>query len=188
MKPYAEISVLGILDDSLGGILKPGMEAITLQRELNIQSVEDIPSAVERAGCEISYVDFPTKVSGASQVIDGTPHIMVNRAKPSIHNAFTIGHELGHHHLHFNPSNDTDPTTQPPDGAKELEANMFGTMFVAPLTCGEQQEQLLAHNPEMRSTLAVSVFATLVAILMAVVIWFCSHLFRMPDSALIQTT
>lgn len=188
MKSYAEISVLDILDDSSGRIFKPGMEAITLQRELNIQSVEDIPSAVERAGYEISYVDFPTKVSGAAHVIDGTPHIMVNRAKPSIHNAFTIGHELGHHHLHFNPSNDTDPTTQPPDGAKELEANMFGTMFVAPLTCGEQQEQLLAHNPEMRSTLAVFIFGTVLAILMAVVIWICSRVFQRQNSAFVATT
>lgn len=118
MRPNAEFSIADILAESLGTILRPGVEAIQLQRELNIRYVQDIPSAVERAGYELSSVDFPAKVSGAAQVINGTPHIMVNRAKPSLHKAFTIAHELGHHQLHLNPLRDTDQTAQLTNSAK----------------------------------------------------------------------
>ncbi len=188
MKPEVEISASDILGESLGIIWKPGMAAIELQRDHNIQAIEDIPSAAQRAGCQISYVDLPTKVSGFAQVIEGTQYIVVNRAKPLSHTRFTIAHELGHHRLHLNRARNYDQVVQPPNTATEFEANMFATMLVATTTSGEQQEQMLAHNPEMRTSVVVSVFATLIAILMAVVIWFCSRLFCPPDSALIQTT
>lgn len=188
MSPNTEIFIFKILAESFGPLLQPGADAIHLQRKLNIRSVEDIPLAVERAGYEITYVDLPTKVSGAAQVIEGSPHIMVNRTKSSLHKTFTIAHELGHHQLHLNPLRDTDQKAQVPNSTREFEENMFGTMFVAPLTSGEKQEQLLAHNPEIRSSLTVCVVATLVAILMAVVIWFCFRPFPAPDPAVITTT
>ena len=188
MKPDGEISIIEILGESLGTLWKPGMEAIKLRLDHNIQAVEDIPVAAQRAGCEISYVDLPTKVSGFAQVIEGTPHIVVNRAKPSSHTTFTIAHELAHLQLHLNLSRNKDQAAQPPNNASEFEANMFATMLVATTTSGEQQEEILAHNPEMRSSVAVSVFATALAILMAVVIWFCFRLFPTLDSAVISTT
>jgi Zn-dependent peptidase ImmA (M78 family) len=188
MKPDVESSAWDILGEILGIIWKPGMEAIKLRSDHNIQGVDDIPSAAQRAGFQISYVDLPTKVSGFAQVIEGMPHIVVNRAKPLSHTRFTIAHELGHHQLHLNPSRDNDQTAQPPNKTTEFEANTFATILVATTTSGEQQEQMLAHNPEMQSTAVVSLFATLVVILMAVVIWICSRLFCMPNSALIQTT
>ena len=77
------VSEFDIFAESSAMIMKPGMEAINLQRDLNIHSVEDIPFAAERAGYEISYVDLPVKVSGVALVIAEKPHIVVNRAKPS---------------------------------------------------------------------------------------------------------
>jgi Zn-dependent peptidase ImmA (M78 family) len=185
MTPDVEISVCDILGESLGRIWKPGMEAIQLRLDHSIQTVEDISTVAQKVGCQISYISLPAKVSGFAQVIEGTPHIVVNRAKLPSHTRFTIAHELGHHRLHLTPSLNNEQAPQPPLNATEFEANMFATMLVATTTSGEQQEQMLAHNPEIPSTVAVSVFASVLAILMAVVIWFCSHLFCTPDPAVI---
>lgn len=185
MTPDVEFSIWDILGESLGIIWKPGMVAIQLRMDHDIRAVEDIPIAAQKVGCQISYVSLPTKVSGFAQAIEGRPHIAVNRAKPVSHSTFTIAHELAHHPLHFNPSRNNDQAAQSPNTAIEFEANTFATVLVATTTSGEQQEQMLAHSPEIRSTLAVSMLATFLAILMAVVIWFCSHLFRTPDSAVI---
>src|SRR5271156_2486414 len=188
MEPKVEITIRDILSDGLATILQPGVDAIQLQRDFHIRSVEDIPSGLERAGYEVSHVDLPTKVSGAALMIDGIPHIMINRAKTSLRRTFAIAHELGHLRLHLDGSRDPDSTTQLPPRARELEANMFATMFVAPLTCGEQQEQLLAQNPEIRSTVIAFALGTFLAILVVVVMWLRSLLFRAPDSAVIATT
>ena len=187
MKPEDELSVFDIFVESSGIIMKPGMEAIKLRRDLNIQSVEDIPFAAERAGFEISYVDLPVKVSGFAEVFEGKPHIIVNRAKPPIHSKFTIAHELGHHHLHPNSLHDADQTGPLPSSATELEANMFATMLVATVTSGNKQEKMLAHNPEMRSALAVSVLGIMLAIFIAPVIWVCSQRLPTRDSVSIET-
>jgi Zn-dependent peptidase ImmA (M78 family) len=187
MKPDGEISVFEILGESLGVIWKPAMEAIKLRLDHNIQAVEDIPFAAQRAGFQISYVDLPMKVSGFAQVIEGMPHIVVNRAKPSSHTKFTIAHELAHHQLHLNPSHYNDQAARPPGKETEFEANMFATMLVATTTSGEQQERMLAQNPEMRSSLAVSAFGTIVAILIAVVLWICTRTFKTQNSASIAT-
>jgi Zn-dependent peptidase ImmA (M78 family) len=185
MKPDVEFSILDILGESLGIIWKPGMAAIKLRLDRNIQSVEDIPIAAQAVGCQISYVALPPKVSGFAQVIEGTPHIVVNRAKSSSHTTYTIAHELGHHQLHLTSLPNGEQTVQSTNPTTEFEANAFATMLVATTTSGEQQEQMLAHNPEMRSSAVVALFATFVAILMAVVIWFCSPLFSTPDSVVI---
>lgn len=187
MMPDDEISVFDVVGESLGILWKPGMEAIKLRLDLHIRALEDIPLAAQRAGIQTSYIDLPMKVSGFAKMIEGTPHIAVNRAKPSGHNKFTIAHELAHHQLHLNPSRNNDQVAQSSNAATEFEANMFATMLVASTTGGEQQEQMLAHNPEMRSSLAVTVFVTILTILAALVIWFCSYLFRTRDSALTHT-
>jgi Zn-dependent peptidase ImmA (M78 family) len=188
MTPDVEFSIWDILGESLGFIWKPGMEAIQLRMDQNIRAVEDIPIAAQKVGCQISYVSLPTKVSGFAQVIEGTPHIVVNRTKSSSHTTFTIAHELGHCRLHLPSSPNYEQTVQSTNPATEFEANVFATMLVATTASGEQQEQMLAHNPEMQSSAVVALIATFFAILMAVVIWFCSRLFCSPDSALIQTT
>lgn len=82
MKSDVEFSVFDILGQSLERLWKPGMEAIKLRLNHNVQTVEEIPFAAERAGYQIPYVDLPMRVSGFSQVIEGKPHIVVNRTKP----------------------------------------------------------------------------------------------------------
>jgi Zn-dependent peptidase ImmA (M78 family) len=169
-------------------IWKPGVEALMLQRDLNIQSAEDITFAAERAGYEISYVDLPEKISGFAEVIEGTHHIVVNRAKPPEHNKFTIAHEVGHHVLHFSSLHNAGETNWPNHSNAEFEANLFGAMLVTTVTNPKEQDEMLRHNPEIVSTFAVSVFGTVLAILMVVAIWICSWLFRPRNSALIGTT
>jgi Zn-dependent peptidase ImmA (M78 family) len=187
MNPNVEISIFDVGIEILGKALKPGMESIQAQRDLDVRSIRDVPSALERAGYKISNVDLPVSVSGFSCVVDDTPHIVVNRAKSSTHTAFTIAHELGHHKLHLNPSGGI-PRTQLSNSVTEFEANMFATMFVVAVTGGEQDEELLAQNPEIRSVLTVSAFGFLLAILVGLVIWICSPLFRTWNSGLIPTT
>jgi hypothetical protein len=46
------------------------------------------------------------------------------------------------------------------------------------VTNDEEQEEMLTHNPEMRSTLAISIFVTLAAIVIALIFWVCSRLFQ----------
>ena len=185
MTPDVEISIWDILGEGLDRLWKPGMEAIKLRMDHNIRDVEDIPIAAQKVGCQISYVGLPPKVSGFAQVIEGTPHIVVNRTKSSSHTTFTIAHELGHHQLHLASSSNGEQTVQSTNPTTEFEANAFATMLLATTTSGEQQEQMLAHNPEMQSSAVVVLFATFVAILMAVVVWFCSRLFCAQDSAVI---
>jgi Zn-dependent peptidase ImmA (M78 family) len=188
MKPNVEISASDFLIESLERILKPCMEATKLYLDCSVQTLDDIPRAAERAGCKISYIDLPEKISGFAQEIDGQPHIVVNRAKPSMHSDFTVAHELGHHVLHSNPSHGADRDHLLTDGETEFEANLFGTTLVTAVTTQKQQDEMLRYNPEIRSTLAICVFGTLLTILVALAIWICSHLFRTRDSALIETT
>jgi Zn-dependent peptidase ImmA (M78 family) len=188
MKAKVEISSFDIVVESLGMIWDPGAEALKLRQDFDIQSVDDIPLAAERAGCEIFYVDLPLKVSGFAQVIEGKPHIVVNRAKPSTHKKFTIAHELGHHLLHCNSTHGGDKAGLLTESTAEFQANMFATALATAVTSQEEREKLLAHNPEMQSTLAICIFGSILAILTAFVIWFCSYLFRTQGSALIETT
>lgn len=184
MKPDVEISGFDFLVESLERIWKPGLEAVKLQSNSDIRSLDDIPRAAEGAGCEISYVDLPEKISGFAQVIDGQPHIVVNRAKPSKHSEFTIAHELGHHVLHSNTSQEASCLTA---SNVEFEANLFGATLVTAVTTEEERKDMVRHNPEIHSALAVSVFGMVLAILMALAIWICS-LFRTRNAVLIETT
>jgi Zn-dependent peptidase ImmA (M78 family) len=187
MKPDVEISGFDFLVESLERIWKPGMEAVKLQSKSDIRSLDDIPRAAERAGCEISYVDLPEKISGFAQVIDGQPHIVVNRAKPLEHSEFTIAHELGHHVLHSNPLQDGDQANCLTASNVEFEANLFGATLVTAVTTDEERQDMVRHNPEIHSTLAVSAFGMMLAILMALAFWICS-LFRTRDAVSIETT
>ncbi len=187
MNPGAEISAFDIFVESLGVIWNPGAEALKLRQDFDIQSVDDIPLAAERAGCEISYVDLPVKISGFAQVIEGKPYIVVNRDKPSTHKKFTIAHELGHHVLHCNSTHGADSAGLIIDSTAEFEANMFASSLATAVTSEEEREEMFVHNPEMRSTLAISIFASFLVILTAFVIWLCSHLFSTRSSAMIET-
>jgi hypothetical protein len=187
MKPDVEISSFDVVVESLGVIWNPGAEALKMQQSLDVQSVEDIPFAAERAGYEISYVDLPANVSGFPLVVAGKPHIVVNRAKPSKHSRFTIAHELGHHVLHLNSSHDADQGRPLTNGMAEFQANMFATMLVVTVPNQVDQEEMLSQNPELRSTAVVSIFVTFATIFGSLIAWVCSHLFHKQISASIET-
>jgi hypothetical protein len=74
------------------------------------------------------------------------------------------------------------------DCETEFEANLFGATLVTAVTTQKEQDEMFKYNPEIRSALAVSVFGTLLTILVALAIWICSHLFRTQDLASIKTT
>lgn len=173
-----ELSPFGIVAEALGMMFNPGVEALKLQRDFNVQSVEDIPLAAERAGCKISYVDIPVKVSGFAKVIEGKSHIVVNRAKPSKHTKFTIAHELAHHVLHIKPPHDDGHAGLLTNNMAEYEANMYATMLVVTVTKGPEREEMLTHNPEILTTIAISVFVILATILIALIFWVFSRVFQ----------
>jgi Zn-dependent peptidase ImmA (M78 family) len=187
MKPDVKLSSFAFVVESLGVIWNPGMEGLKLQRDLDVQSVDDIPFAAERAGFEISYVDLPAKVSGFPLVVAGKPHIVVNRAKPSNHTKFTIAHELGHLVLHFNPSHDADQAGLITNSMAEFQANMFATMLIVSVTNEEERDEMLKQNPEFQSTAAISIFVTFATIFVSLIAWVCSRLFQKQISASIRT-
>ena len=106
MRSGTEVSTTDIVFVGLGIIWNPGAEALKLQRDFNMRSLEDLSAAAIRAGYEICYVDLPSKVSGFAAVIASKPHIVVNRAKSLPDQQYTIAHELGHQVLHVNPTLD----------------------------------------------------------------------------------
>jgi Zn-dependent peptidase ImmA (M78 family) len=183
-----DISIFGFVMESLERIWGPGMEAVRLRQDLDIRRAGDIPVAAEREGYEISYVDLPDKVSGFALLIDATRHIVVNRAKPSTHSQFTIAHEVGHHVLHSSSLHDADQANRKTDGNAEFEANLFAATLVTAVTTQQEQADLLRHNPEIGSTMAGYVLGTLLMIVMALVIWLCSLMFRTREAVLIETT
>ena len=187
MKPHVKISTFDVVVESLETIWNPGTEALKLQHDLDVRCVEDIPSAAERAGCEICYVDLPNNVSGFSLVVAGKPHIVVNRAKPSKHSKFTIAHELGHHVLHLNPSHDADQTGPLTNNMAEFQANMFASTLVVSVTNQQDHEEMLRQNPELRATAAVSIFVTFATIFGSLIAWVCSRLFQKQICTTIET-
>jgi hypothetical protein len=60
-------------------------------------------------------------------------------------------------------------------------------MLVVTVTNGEDQEEMFRHNPEIRSTLAISVFVILATILIALIFWVCSRVFQRQLPASIES-
>jgi Zn-dependent peptidase ImmA (M78 family) len=176
MTPQKEISNLEIIFRCLGVLWTPGAEALKLQKDLGVRSLEETGAAAERAGYEVCYVDLPEGVSGFADVIAGKPHIVLNRAKSPQHLQYTLPHELAHHVLHLNPSRDLDELATSDIDAQELQAHLFATGWVILLARGEQRIDVLRHNPELQMTLAASVFMTLLVILTGLFVHLWSRL------------
>jgi len=187
MRPDTEPSTFYVFVESLRMIWNPGAEAFRVKQEFGVQSVEDIPLAAERAGCEICCADLPDKVSGFVQVIAGKPHIVVNRAKPPQHRNYTIAHELGHHVLHLDPSHGSELLGVMTDGLKEHQANMFATMLVVWTTKDQEQDEMRRQNPELCLTVVAAFFLTLAAIVIALVFYLSSRLSQRQLPASIET-
>jgi hypothetical protein len=177
MKSDAGIFDFEFVLDFLGIIWTPGAEALKLQQDLNVRSLEDIPAAVERAGYEVCYADLPMNVSGVALVIAGRPCIVVNRAKSPQHQHYTIAHELGHHVLHVNPPQDRHQLGLPSKDMMEFQAHLFAAMWVMRVTNDKEREVLLRQNPESLFIPPLSILLTIAMILGALFAHLCSRLF-----------
>jgi hypothetical protein len=83
-------SSLEVMLEGLEMIWAPGAEAVKVQQALGVRSLADMTAALERAGYEVCCVDLPERVSGFAKVIEGKPHIVLNRAKSAEHLQYTI--------------------------------------------------------------------------------------------------
>jgi Zn-dependent peptidase ImmA (M78 family) len=165
MKPGKEISGWEMVIKGLGHIWGPGAEALQLQKDLGVESLEETTAAARRAGYEVCYADLPDSVDGFAEIIEGKPHIVLNRAKSQQNLLYTLPHELGHHVLHLNPSREPDQLELSIKDNAELEAHMFATGWVMFLANDKQRWDVLNENPEPRIVLTMSVFVSLLMIL-----------------------
>lgn len=167
--------------DILAMLWNPGVEAMRVQKEMNVRSLEKTIAAAQRAGCDVCYAELPDNVSGFATVIAGKPHIVLNRAKPRHHMHYTVSHELGHHVLeHLSPSTYSSALTT--EALQEYQAHMFATTLVwfTP-DRNKDMEAMLKQNPES-IVMYLAIFGSLGAILFAVLAHVASLLFTNPPA------
>ena len=177
MNPGNDISLLDLFLQELGKIWSPAGEALRLQGELTVHSLEETAAAAERAGCEVCYVDLPDKVSGFADTIEGKPHIVLNRAKSRQNLEYTLPHELGHCVLHLDPTQNSGQSRFPNIGTAEFQANLFATTWVNSLGNDRQREDMLANNRDSRAALVGSFILTLALVVIAILAWLYSKFF-----------
>lgn len=178
MKSEDELSGSDVVLELLKMIWAPAAEAVRVQKDLNVRSLGETSAAAERAGCEVCYADLPPKVSGFAEVIGGIPHIVINRAKSSEHQQYTVPHELGHFVLHLNPSRNPVQSVLSIEGMEEFQAHMFAAAWVMSLPNGKEREDVLRQNPELSVYLFMSLFMTGGILVFALSAYVLSHLFR----------
>ncbi|HKS80573.1 MAG TPA: ImmA/IrrE family metallo-endopeptidase [Candidatus Acidoferrales bacterium] len=150
------------------------MEAIKLQMESKVHSIEDISILASRAGYVLHFTDLPANVGGLA--IENTPYIAVNRAKPRHHQAYTIAHELGHQVLHLTPSQESHSLSGEGKGLGEFQANMFASILTFGVANEADREAIIRQNPE---SMLVPVAATLISIsflAVALIFYVCFRL------------
>jgi Zn-dependent peptidase ImmA (M78 family) len=172
-------SSLEFILEGLEMIWAPGAEAMKVQQALGVRSLADMPTALKRAGYEVCYVDLPDKVSGFAQVIEGQPHIVLNRAKSAEHLQFTVSHELGHHVLHLNASRYLQQGP-PSEGLAEFQAHQFATLCILFLATEKEREDVLNQNPEWLLVGATSLLMTAGAIVVPLIAHLWSSLGGFP--------
>ena len=184
MKPGNEVSYLEILFEFLSKIWSPGGEAVRLQKELNIRSLEETAAAAERTGCTVCYVDLPKSISGFAEIIEGQPHIVLNRAKSRKNLEYTLPHEFGHRVLHLSPSRDTGQAEVPDMLPKEVQADLFAAVWVLLLGNDRQRREVLTENRESSVVISMCLILTVVAVLVVTIISVCSKLFPVQRTVL----
>jgi IrrE N-terminal-like domain len=180
MKPGNDISTFECLLLGVGEIWSPAGEALRLQKDLNVHSLEETAAAAERAGCEVCYADLPEKVSGFADIIEGKAHIVLNRAKSRQDLEYTLPHELGHCVLHLNPSRNPSQSGFPEMAMAEFQANLFASTWVNWLGDDRQRKEMLTGNRESSTAIVMSLLFTLVLVAIAIIGWVCSKLFDVP--------
>ena len=175
MKSIDQASSLEIVLQCLGKIWEPAGEALNVQNEMGVHSLEETQAAVERAGYEICHVDLPEKVSGFAEIIADKPYIILNRQKSRQNLQYTVPHELGHHILHLNPLRKSNQLGFPRVGNVEFEADLFATSWLLFLGKDKQRHDVLLRNPESSRTLAIYFFLSVTIVLFAL---FASFMVR----------
>ena len=165
-------SSLEVMLEGLEMIWAPAAEAVKVQQAWDVRSLADMPAALERAGYEVCCVDLPERVSGFAQVIEGQPHIVLNRAKSEEHLQYTMSHELGHHFLHLDKSRDPQ-TSLPSAGLMEFQAHQFATLWILYLGNDKEREEVLRQNPEGLMVGFISLLMTAGAVVIPLIV----HLF-----------
>ena len=127
----------------------PGAHATRIWQTYNMHSMKDIAILAERMGCEVVYTDLPGTLSGFAQIIDGTPFIVVNRAKHPTHQQYTIAHELAHQVLHLQPQPVSTNTFQlPSEDFAEMQAHLFAATWLLHISSSQERDEILKHNRE----------------------------------------
>ena len=149
-------------------IWAPGAEAVKAQLALGVRSLADTPAALRRAGYEVCCVDLPERVSGFAKVIEGEPHIVLNRAKSAEHLQYTMPHELAHHVLHLDKSRNPQRRLPSAD-LLEFQAHQFATLWILLLANDKEREDVLGQNPEWLMIGLISLLMTAGAIVIPLI-------------------
>jgi len=160
-----------ILGETLSLIWSPAVEAVRLQNDLSVVSLEETIAAAERAGCDVHFADLPDNISGFAGLIGNKPAVVVNRDKSIQHQQYTLLHELGHAVLHLNPANKSHDLVTISEDLADFQADMFAAAWIIHVSKDDQQKkEILKHNPEasfvMFGALVVTVGAVLVVLLL----------------------
>ncbi len=184
MKSGNEVSFLEAFLKGLAEIWSAGGEALQLQKDLNVRSLDETAAAAERVGCVVCYADLPRKVCGFAQIIEGKPHVVLNRAKSRKDLEYTLPHELGHQVLHLNPSRDTTQSGFLDMGEAEFQADLFAATWIMRLGNKRQRKEVLLENPESSAAVATCLVATVLLAGIMLVAHVCLKLFRPQRTAL----
>ena len=140
-------SVKGV-GDALSLIWAPALEAMRLQNDLRVLSLEESIAAAERAGCAVHFADLPGNISGFAGLIGGKSIVVVNRAKPVEHQQYTLLHELGHVVLHLAPAHKSSELISAREDIADFQADMFAAAWIIGVTRDDEQK---ARDPETQS-------------------------------------
>lgn len=170
MNSKKDLSTLEVVFECLTVIWSPAAEAVRLQQQLGVGSLEETATAAERGGCEVCFVDLPEKVSGFAAIIEGKPYIALNRHKSKNNLEYTLPHELGHQVLHLNPSGPQRLELMG-SGIEEFQAHLFATTWIIWLVNDKQRDEVLRANPESYVVTGMSVIFSILVVVIAFIFY-----------------
>jgi Zn-dependent peptidase ImmA (M78 family)/DNA-binding XRE family transcriptional regulator len=103
--------------------------------QLGIEPIADLATVVEESGLRVVGADLSEHdVDGAFLFVPEyeSAVALINRAKPSLHQRFTLAHEYGHLLLHRNRAEIWERNIFYADMPEELQANAFAAAFLMP--------------------------------------------------------
>ena len=89
---------------------------------------------------------------------------------------YTVAHELGHQVLHLNAEGQASQLVPLTKELVEFQAHMFAATMVFGVTNDKDREDVLRQNPESRLFPALSIFMTVVVLLVALFVYLWSRL------------